>query len=208
MPKNGPLIPRQSNNGRGTHDRSLCTLTGSELAATLEAEQKRILKNLELPKHSTPINLPDETQRQLEDYEPSCDSLKLKKHLLALHQQSLTIDHHTKALMKIVELCDSDKPEVARRACMTILKLSHLDDAPDLYPYDPDYLLFRRRRRTQKENPQNRPTPAASGGVGPMCVPPATPPKALNIENVDIPFFDFQQFHLKNQISPPNEHRK
>ena len=169
----------------------LSKLTGSELAAALEAEQKLILKNLQYPKLSTPIDLPEETQKQLEFYEPQADSLKLKKHLLALQQQTLSINHHNRAMLKLVELCDSDKPEVARRACMTILKLSHLDDAPDLYPYDPDLLFSDDDDEEPKKKPRKKSPAATAAAVN--AAPPATP---LNIENVDMPFFDFQQFHL------------
>ena len=183
----------------------LSNLTSSELAAALEAEQKRILKNIQYPKLSTPIDLPEETQKQLESYEPQADSLKLKKHLLALQQQTLSINHHNRAMLKLVELCDSHKPEVARRACMTILKLSHLNDAPDLYPYDPD---LSSSPTTTTKNPKKKPRKKKPGGYRRRPVnasPPATP---LNIENVDMPFFDFQQFHLTTSPLQEIENQK
>ena len=175
-----------------------------------EAETHRLLKQLQLPRNFAPPDLPKEFLDALDNYEPKADSLKLKKHLLAIQQQCISVRNTTKAMNKIVELCDSSKPQVAFRAAMTLLKLSHLDDPPDLYPITPKYLFPNDEEPPQKKNPPKK--PPVSNGAG-TTVPPAT---TLNIENIDVPFFDFQQFHLtlpqeiengKSKIeNPPKPH--
>ncbi|HUO06763.1 MAG TPA: glutamate--tRNA ligase family protein, partial [Phycisphaerae bacterium] len=128
---------------------------------------------------------------------------KLKKHLLALQSQTMTLQHSAKAITKIVELCDSKKPEVARRAAMTILKLSHLDSPPDLFPLDDDFLFDDEEDNPKKKTrkAKNR-TPAASGSVGPTAPPATTPPQSPNITaTTDIT--NTTKFTLTTPAPPP-----
>ncbi len=118
-----------------------CTAQNKQFLDNMEADTKRLLKELKLPRNFKPLDLPQETLDQLDNFEPAADSLKLKKHLLAIQQQCISVKNTTKAMNKLVELCDSHKPEVSRRACMTILKLAHMDQTPDLYPIEPKYLF-------------------------------------------------------------------
>ncbi len=105
-------------------------------------------------------------------HEPTCDSLKLKKQLTTLHLQTASLNHASLALAKLVQLTDSKKPEVARRACMSLLKLAHLhntksifpDDNEPFFPEDDGEEKGSNRSRVQGSKPQN-PTPTSKPAV-------------------------------------------
>ena len=152
-----------------------CTAQNEQILANSQAETHRLLKQLQLPRNFAPPDLPKEFLDALDNYEPTADSLKLKKHLLAIQQQCISVKNTTKAMNKIVELCDSNKPQVAMRACMTLLKLSHLDDPPDLYPITPKYLFPDDEEEQPKKKKKSPKKPAVSNGALEPFVPPATP---------------------------------
>src|ERR1700753_3309427 len=141
-----------------------CREQNKQILDSMESETQRLLKELKLPRNFKPLDLPPETLDQLDNFEPKTDSLKLKKHLLAFQQKCISVKNTTKAMNNLAEPCDSPKPEVSRRACMTILKLAHMDQAPDLYPIEPKYLFPDEEESApkKKKNPKLPPKPAVS----------------------------------------------
>ncbi|MGN6370489.1 MAG: heparinase II/III domain-containing protein [Phycisphaerae bacterium] len=152
---------------------------------TTDPDARLLLRKLKLRKLLSPLDLPQEALDLIDAYSPTCDSLLLKKQLLAIQQECMSVRNTTRALNKIVELCDSNKPEVARRACMTILKFAQLDTPSSILPREPTH-----NTRTPTPTP---PKPAVSDGAG------NPPPAKLNIENSNTPLFDYQKFHLTHQ---------
>ncbi len=144
-----------------------------ERACHIAPSPKDLLKQIDLPKDfSTRIHIPDDQAALLEKFEPTCDSLKLKKQLTTLHLQTASLNHASLALAKLVQLTDSKKPEVARRACMSLLKLAHLhntkplfpDDNDPIFPEDDEEETGSMGSRIQGSKPQN-PTPTSKPAV-------------------------------------------
>ncbi|HUO08280.1 MAG TPA: hypothetical protein VM008_08280 [Phycisphaerae bacterium] len=182
--------------------------TATEMLAGAEENMRELLASIQTPRTLTiPTHITQPTAEKLENYNPKADSLKLKKHLLALQSQTMTMQHSAKAITKIVELCDSKKTEVARRAAMTILKLSHLDSPPDLYPLEDDFLFPDLEEdetpKPKKRKPPTTPTPAASGSAGQCATPPAPPPPPTPNITATTDITATTQFTLTTPAPPP-----